>query len=257
MSFVLIFSINFFANGILVALTATPAVGSAFSGQGPTLVNEFQLYGARHFLRSEDRARLLLRDAEHDQRGDDGGLHGLGAQRVALPRSIAVDGAPTLTVPTSRGQYVVPLVRRQLKSRPNSNGSATVYGAWIVPAHPVVPHELRSAEVRVRHNSTDDEVTRGKPRTRALRPIPETDADFSRLYGVREHTESMHHHLKQRLWNGRARCVGLKRQRINLHAYQLRTGIAALIAFHYRTGESLEAWFGAWRPPPLRRTVAA
>jgi len=178
-----------------------------------------------------------------------------GANRSEIV--VAVDGTPTITVPTGSGQYVVPLVRRQLKSRPNSNGGATVYGTWIVPAHPVVPHELRSAEVRVRHNSTDDELGRSKPRTRALRPIPETDADFSRLYGLREDTESMHHHLKQRLWNGRARCVGLKRQRINLHAYQLRTGIAALIAFHYRTGESIEAWFGAWRPPPSRRALAA
>jgi len=89
-----------------------------------------------------------------------------------------------------------------------------------------------------------------------LRPIPETDANFARLYEVREDTESMHH-LKQRLWNGRARCVGLKRQLINLHADQLRTGIAALIAFHYRTGESLERWFGTWRPPPLARSLAA
>ena len=54
----------------------------------------------------------------------------------------------------------------------------------------------------------------------------------------------MHHHLEERRWNGRARCVGLQRQRINLHAYQLRTSMTAVLAWHLRTDADLTPWFG-------------
>jgi hypothetical protein len=89
-----------------------------------------------------------------------------------------------------------------------------------------------------------------------LRTIPESDADFSRLYGVREDTESMHHHLKSSLPNGRARCVGVLRNLINFHAYQLRTAVTALLAWARRTGSDLQQWFGHWRPPDHQRLAA-
>jgi hypothetical protein len=49
----------------------------------------------------------------------------------------------------------------------------------------------------------------------------------------------MHHHLEERRWNGRARCVGLQHQRINLHAYHLTP------------------WFGRWQPPGRTGPVTA
>ena len=98
----------------------------------------------------------------------------------------------------------------------------------------------------IRHNSDPAERTNNRRRTRSLRPIPENDPDFTTLY---EDTESMHHHLKQRMWNGRARTIGLQRQTINQHAYQTRTTLTALLAHHYRTGNHLTPWLGHWHPP--------
>ena len=72
---------------------------------------------------------------------------------------------------------------------------------------------------------TKDDVDLG---TRRLRPIPENDPDLAALYGLREDTESMHHHLKQRMWNDCARWIGLQRQTINHHAHQTRTGFNAI-----------------------------
>jgi starvation-inducible outer membrane lipoprotein len=80
---------------------------------------------------------------------------------------------------------------------------------------------------------------------------------LDQLYGLREDTESMHHHLKERLGNGRARCVGPQRQRINLHAYQLRTSMTAVLAWHLRTDADLTPWFGRWQPPGRAGPVAA
>ena len=109
----------------------------------------------------------------------------------------------------------------------------------------------------IRHNSDHTERTKNTRRTRSLRPIPENDPDFATLYGLREDTESMHHHLKQRMWNGRARTIGLQRQTINHHAYQTRTGLVALIAHHYRTTSSLTSWFGQWKPPGSPTSLVA
>ena len=169
----------------------------------------------------------------------------------------ALDGTPCVTITNTTGTaHLMPLNRRQSKARPISEG-ATVYGRWEVPDHAAVPRPLHGAAVMIRHSSTESEREHRTRRTRALRPIPESDPDFDRLYGLREDTESMHHHLKERLWNGRARCVGLKRQRINLHGYQLRTSMAALIAWHLRTDADLTRWFGRWRPPDRSQPVDA
>jgi hypothetical protein len=82
-----------------------------------------------------------------------------------------------------------------------------------------------------------------------LRVIPETDDSINRLFGLREDSESMHHHLKSHLINRRARTVGLQRQQLNMHAYQATTAIKALIAHSIRTGAPLDEFFGNWRPP--------
>ncbi len=114
---------------------------------------------------------------------------------------------------------------------------------------PEVPKRLRGAIGRIRHNSTEDEITTGRRRTRALRPIPPGTDEFHRLFGLREDSESMHHHLKSHLVNRRARTVGLQRQQLNMHACQAITAIKALIAHSIRTGASLDEFFGNWRPP--------
>jgi hypothetical protein len=169
----------------------------------------------------------------------------------------ALDGTPTVPIPLDGEQHLLPLERLQTKPRPNADGTVTMYVSWSIPDRPEVVRRLRGATTRIRLNSTTDEIDRKKPRTRALRPIPESDPDFTRLYPRREDIESMHNHMKQRLWGGRASCVGIHRQRLDLHAYQLRTSIEALISHHIRTGADLQHWFGAWRPPPSRQRHAA
>jgi hypothetical protein len=168
----------------------------------------------------------------------------------------ALDGTPTLTIVIEGEPNVMPLVRRQNKTRPNRDGTTTLYGIWLVPRHPAVPKHQRGATVMIRHSSTPYERKTNTRRTRALRSLPESDLDF-KLFGRREDNESTHHHLKERLPNGRARCVGLTRQRINLYAYQLHTAVTTLVAWHYRTGGDLTPWFGRWRPPSRRRRALA
>jgi hypothetical protein len=127
----------------------------------------------------------------------------------------------------------------------------------MISDQPGVPQRLRRARTMMRHNSDATERRMNTRRTRSLRPIPENDADFSALYGLREDTESMHNHLKQPMWNRRARTVGMQRQRINHHAYQTRTNLTALIAWSSRTNRDVSVWLGQWRPPGAPVAVAA
>ena len=168
-----------------------------------------------------------------------------------------LDGAPCIRLVIAGEAHLVPLVREQLKQQTNHDGHHRIYGRWVIPHQPGVPHHLQGARTMIRHNSEPTERANNRRRTRSLRPIPENDPDFANLYGVREDTESMHHHLKQRMWNGRARCIGLQRQTINHHAYQTRTGLTALLAYHYRTNADLTTWFGKWRPPGTSIALAA
>lgn len=169
----------------------------------------------------------------------------------------SLDGAPCIQLVITGEAHFVPLVREQLKRQRNNDGQHRIYGHWSIPHQPGIPQHLRGARTMIRHNSDPTERAHNARRTRSLRPIPENDPDFARLYGLREDTESMHHHLKQRLWNGRARTIGLQRQTINHHAYQTRTALIALIATHYRTRHDLTAWFGHWQPPGATTTLAA
>lgn len=97
--------------------------------------------------------------------------------------------------------------------------------------------------------SSEANLAAGKPRQRYLRSIPLNDPDFSRLYGLREDTESMHNDYKSRLVNRRARSVGLARREMDLRGYQFHQGITALLTLHYRTGGDVSPYFVAWKPP--------
>jgi hypothetical protein len=161
----------------------------------------------------------------------------------------AIGGAPFIYV-TFEGEHIpIQLEMRKLEPRRNKGPEIRIYGKWRIPDRPEVPKRLRGAIGRIRHNSTEDEIATGHRRTRALRPIPPGTDEFHRLFGLREDSESMHHHLKSHLINRRARTVGLQRQQLNMHAYQGITAIKALIAHSIRTGASLDEFVGNWRPP--------
>ena len=96
-------------------------------------------------------------------------------------------------------------ISRQFES--NRTGTYWFYGTWQIPDFPGVPRNLRYAKTKIRHNSTADEIADKTPRTRSLRVIPEIDESFNRLFGLREDSESMHHHPKMTMPNQRPNTV--------------------------------------------------
>jgi hypothetical protein len=169
----------------------------------------------------------------------------------------AVDGTPRIELLIGDEMQSVGLVRVRTTRSINRTGTYRFYGIWQIPELPGVPRNLRYAKTKIRHNSTTDEIADKTPRTRALRVIPETDDSFGRLFGLREDSESMHHHLKMTLLNGRARSVGRHRQLFDFHGYQAHVAITALLAWHHRTGADISRWFGQWKPPNHAVSAAA
>jgi len=106
--------------------------------------------------------------------------------------------------------------------------------------------------------SSEADIAAGKPRPRYLRSIPLNDPDFSRLYGLREDTESMHNDYKSRLVNRRAGSVGLARREMDIRGYQMFQMVVALMAWKIRTGGDVSEFLGRWEPPEraLRRKAA-
>ena len=169
----------------------------------------------------------------------------------------AVDGTPRFELVIGDERQSVGLVRVRTQRVSDRTDTYRFYGTWQIPDLPGVPRNLRGATTKIRHNSATDEIADKTPRTRALRVIPETDDSFARLFGLREDSESMHHHLKMMLPNGRARSVGRHRQLLDFHGYQVHVAITALLAWHHRTGADLSRWFGQWRPPNHAVATAA
>ena len=161
----------------------------------------------------------------------------------------AVDGTPRIELVIGDERQSVGLMRVKTQRVTDRTDTYRFYGTWQIPNLPGIPRNLRNATTPIRHNSSKREIADKTPRTRALRVIPETDDSFARLFGLREDSESMHHHLKVTLLNGRARSVGRHRQLFDFHGYQAHVAITALLAWHHRTGADLSHWFGQWRPP--------
>lgn len=168
------------------------------------------------------------------------------------------DGRPCLiTSDADSNLFLVRLDRDQVK-RTRGKRRQVPYVTWRVPvSFPGVPADLRGAVVRIRQTRTEEERNRGVKPFGHLRIFCEGEAEFARIFGRREDTESLHNDLKRRLPNRRARCVGLLRQRLSLHAYQANSCVTALIAWHLRTGGDISRWFGEWRPPGAALPVAA
>lgn len=169
----------------------------------------------------------------------------------------AVDGTPRIELVIGDERKSVGLVRVRTQRVSDRTDTYRFYGTWQIPDLPGIPRKLRNATTPIRHNSYNHEITDKTPRTRALRVIPETDDSFARLFGLREDSESMHHHLKMTLPNERARSVGRHRQLFDLHGYQAHLAITTLLAWHHRTGADLSRWFGQWKPPNHAVAAAA
>ena len=104
---------------------------------------------------------------------------------------VAINGAPAVVLTDSDGHEItVPLHRKQIRWE-NSQSQHVAYGHYAMPDTPPVPTRLRGASTVIRLNSLDSEAGSHKRRTQALRAIPEGDAGFVRLYGIRENVESI------------------------------------------------------------------
>ena len=166
----------------------------------------------------------------------------------------AIDGCPTIVVSDISGEkHVVALIRKQTRVSENR-----MYNAFQIPDDPIVPLSKRGATTLIRVFSSEADLAAGKPRPRYLRSIPPNDPDFSRLYGLREDTESMHNDYKSRLVNRRARSVGLARREFDLRGYQMHQMLVALMAWKIRTGGDVSEFLGQWEPPEraMRRKAA-
>jgi hypothetical protein len=166
----------------------------------------------------------------------------------------SIDGYPTIVVTDTSGEkYVVLLVRKQTRVTKNR-----IYNVFEIPDQPLVPLSKRGATTLIRMFSSEADIAAGKPRPRYLRSIPLNDPDFTRLYGLREDTESMHNDYKSRLTNRRAGSVGLARREMDLRGYQMHQMVVALMAWKIRTRGDTSEFLGQWEPPErARRRKAA
>ena len=145
-------------------------------------------------------------------------------------------------------EHVVALIRKQTKLNKN-----LMYNVFQIPDDPIVPLSKRGATTMMRMFSSGADIAAGKPRPRYLRSIPLNDPDFSRLYGLREDTESMHNDYKSRLVNRRAGSVGLARREMDIRGYQMFQMVVALMAWKIRTGGDVSEFLGQWEPPERAR----
>lgn len=129
----------------------------------------------------------------------------------------AIGGAPVVVLPDSGTSTAVALKRQRTCWAAKGGRRVIACGRYEIPSLGVVPARLRGATTIIRLMSTRAE-TQARPdtrRTRSLRPIPETDPDFERLYGVRESLEAAFADLRRHV--GRPRGTADTRLRMLIH----------------------------------------
>jgi hypothetical protein len=97
-----------------------------------------------------------------------------------------------------------------------------------------LPASLGGGVLTVRLHGNDEDGTRGFNRTENVRPIPQSDPDFRRLYARRNDAESINRHLVDTMWLGRAHSVGHVRQHVNLLGFALMVNGLALLEHRHR-----------------------
>jgi len=114
----------------------------------------------------------------------------------------------------------IPLDRIRTHRTQSQTGSYRWYNDYRVP------DGLGTVTVRLHGN--DEDRARKFNRTENVRPIPNGDPDFERLYRRRNDAESINRHLDDTLWLRRAHSVGHRRQTLNLLTYGLGINAIAL-----------------------------
>jgi len=157
----------------------------------------------------------------------------------------AIAGAPHIMEIAAGQEHPILLQRREIRARKNQDGSWRWYGEFRVPDAPAVRGALRGAAITIRLHTNDEDDVKGLNRAEVLRPIPEGDPDWRKLYGLRPGAESINRWFKERLRDGRAPAVGRERQHFALLCGAIYNNFKALLARQDRLGLPLP---GA--PPP-------
>lgn len=153
-----------------------------------------------------------------------------GATEVEL---FYLDGCPGLITVVGDEELFVRLALRQSR-HPHGR-----YNLYVVPDHPVVEPSLRGAEYLHRITATAAERDADDYPSAKVRPVPECHDYFQEVFGLREDVESMHKHLKERMFGGRALSWNLERQRMLMRGYRSRSNLRAALAHETRTGTDL------------------
>lgn len=163
----------------------------------------------------------------------------------------AIDGSACISGVSVTGEvWYKPLTLKAVDPRP-SGGRKIIYLDFEVPDYELFSRSLVGATVRIRLNSTKDEIwasPKHRRRSRAMRAFAEgTTQQFTDLFGLREDSESAFSDMKNGA-RGRTRSVGGKRHQLDLTAYQLLNNMEALVAYYKRTGADVSRWWGDYSP---------
>lgn len=141
-----------------------------------------------------------------------------------------IDGAPAVAFTDSAG--VDQLLRLRRERILWGRGERRIaYGRYLVPSELAVPEHLRGASTMIRFNSTPEEVHSGSGRRcHGLRPIPQSDEAFHRIYSVRADAEALCADLRR---NRHLKRLQDDRLKFSITCYQLLL-LAVAVAAYYR-----------------------
>jgi hypothetical protein len=113
-----------------------------------------------------------------------------------------------------------PLRRTRTRRTRDKSGLYRWYNDYELPAS--------LGEITVRLHANEHDKARGLNRTENVRPIPQGDPDFARLYARRNDAESINRALDDTLYLGRAHSVGRRRQLVEVLGYAVTVNSLAL-----------------------------
>jgi hypothetical protein len=114
------------------------------------------------------------------------------------------------------------LERVRVRRAANRNGTYRFYMEYRLP------EDLGGGIVRLRIDTTEDDVARGLNRSEYMRAVPTDDEDYERLYPRRSDAKSINRALDDTLWLGRAHSKGRLRQLFELLGFALLTNALSL-----------------------------
>ena len=162
-------------------------------------------------------------------------------------------GKPCLYRRLQGQDHFVPLIKKQIKYRPNNGRPAALYQCAELPDDPRVPAHLRGGLVWFRHDNDGPEQDPDLNRAEVLRTVCETDQDEWRdLYYDRPGSESDNARDQNNLANRRAPSLGAPSQQIDLICIEMANHLDAEHAYQTRTTAPQ-----ANAPPPTRIPHAA